>query len=196
MVCMYRFIHTCICDLYLCTPLNTCITSYAPRSWFKLSSRAIKLGLLEHLPSSSMVFPFQQPIYQGSPIKTIHLQLMFHDFPSKNLHFFMGEVAKRLMKSHSECRPLSEPSSKNCLGAGVQSRIHQNPPSNISISYIHNMISGYDIISYLYIYDYIRVCVCQCIFVWDQMGCLKFGTPKASNLVTFCKESHGSGMHI
>jgi hypothetical protein len=49
-----------------------------------------------------MVFPFQQPIYQGSPIKTIHLQLMFHDFPSKNLHFFMGEVAKRLMKSHSE----------------------------------------------------------------------------------------------
>ena len=53
MVCMYRFIQTCICDLYLCTPLNTCITSYAPRSWFKLSSRAIKRGLLEHLPFSS-----------------------------------------------------------------------------------------------------------------------------------------------
>ena len=123
---------------------------------------------------------FNSQFTKDLPLKPFIYSWCSMIFPVKTSIFSWGKSPRGWWNRTANCRPLSEPSSKNCLGAGVQSRIHQNPPSNISISYIHNMISGYDIISYLYIYiyDYIRVCVSVYICMGSN-GVLEIWDPQS-----------------
>lgn len=144
----------------------------------KLSSRVIKLGWnIYHWVR--WFSHFNSQFTKDFPLKpSIDSWWFHHGFSQEKPPFFHGgsrqeadEIAQRTADH------FQSPPQRIAFMAGVQSRIHQNPTSNVSISLVYTIWCQDMILYHLYIYIglYMIICVCQCIYIYIYLYGIKWG---------------------